>query len=132
MKSDLSKVEVGDKIFVVQLGWVEVLDKDGDFVYIKDGIRFPFDGFYCETHAHASAFTEYPFIGAEEIKQDTKVWFRSDDKDSWGVGYYSRFFENKHYVFWESQNSKYWESKKTKKGFEDDCWEIVVTKDPLK
>ena len=124
MKSDLSKVEVGDEIFVVQQGWVEVLDKDEDFVYIKDGIRFPFDGFYCETHAHASAFTEYPFIGAEEIEKDTLVYYRDNEEEAWRMGYYSHFKDGRHFVFCDSR----------KESETDDTasWHIVKTKNPLK
>ena len=124
MKSDLSKVEVGDEIWTVQRGWVEVLDKDEHHVHIKDDISYYLDGFYDEDHAHASAFTEYPF-GIEEIEKDTLVYCRDRPSLPWYMGYYSHCEGDWHFVFDDQKKST------EAKGC-CSSWASIRTRNPLK
>ena len=63
MKSDLSKVKVGDRIWTVQDGWVKVKSVNHSSYYpIFDGnSSFTLDGKFSRSHHHPSAFTFNPF-----------------------------------------------------------------------
>lgn len=76
MKSDLSKVKVGDKIWTIQEGWTEVID------VIKDDCCYPIDtkensytldGRYDYEDKHPSAFLTNPFES-----QEPKEWLVRD------------------------------------------------------
>ena len=125
MKSDLSKVKVGDKIWTIQSGWVIVkstvyypshpIFTDTECSYTIDGKQ------RCEDNA-PSAFTEYPFK-EQPIEKDTLVWFRDNESACWKVGYYSHYEDGQHWCFDSSKKSTETEELTT--------WEIVKTENPL-
>jgi len=63
MKSDLSKVKVGDSIWTIQEGWTEVIDNDKFVTYqIRTKKQlYTSDGKYRDTDHHPSAFLTNPF-----------------------------------------------------------------------
>ena len=123
MKSDLREVEVGDKIWTIQHGWVEVIRVDEDDYPIFAGEEYyRIDGKLDENHKYPSAFTEYPFK-EQVIEKDTPVWFRDHRDENWMVGYYSHLEEGIHHCFDYSRKST-----------ETDAiseWKIVTTENPL-
>ena len=122
MKSDLSKVKKGDKIWTIQNGWVRVVNVYTDSYPIDtDGHGYTIDGKRWKSDKYPSAFLECPFK-EQPIEKDTLVWFRDDENEWWSVGYYSHFENGKHFVFDAS-----------KKSTEADCseWLIVTTENPL-
>jgi len=62
LKSDLSKVKVGDWILVLQFGWEKVTVIYGRNVCLveTENSLFTNDGFYSEVHKHPTAFTDPP------------------------------------------------------------------------
>jgi hypothetical protein len=124
MKVDLSKVKVGDRIWTIEAGWEEVIDKDYSRNYpIKTpGNSYTFDGKISDEDKHPSAFLEYPFK-EQPIEKDTLVWFRDNEQESWRVGYYSHFKDGNHWCFCASKKS-------TEKS-DMAHWHIVTTENPL-
>ena len=124
MKSDLSKVEVGDKIWTIHLGWIEVTRIDTRFVYpvITGCHSYTFDGKFRLADKYPSAFLECPFK-EQPIEKDTIVWFRDYEDATWRVGYYSHFENGKHWCFVNSKKST---ETNTTNG-----WKIVTTENPL-
>ena len=124
MKSDLSKVKAGDKIWTISDGWTKVINIDHTDRYsIKTEIyTYTIDGKVCTSDKYPSAFLEYPFK-EHVIEKDTLVWFRDNEDTSWRVGYYSHLEDGRHFVFDHSKKST-----ETK-----DCnfWLIVTTENPL-
>jgi hypothetical protein len=124
MKSDLSKVEVGDEIWTIQLGWVEVLDKEysHDYPIKTPNDSYTFDGKISQSDKFPSAFLEYPFK-EQEIEKDTLVWFKDCEDAFWKVGYYSHFENDKHWCFDSSKKSNETNTVMS--------WKIVTTENPL-
>jgi len=123
MKSDLREVEVGDKIWTIQHGWVEVVNVDTDSYPIEtDGSCYTIDGKRSRGDKYPSAFTECPFK-EQPIKKDTLVLFRNSENENWRVGYYSHFENGKHFCFEYSKKST--ETRTT------NSWKIVTTENPL-
>lgn len=124
MKSDLSKVKVGDKIWTIQSGWTEVIqiNEKTDYPIRTEEDSYTFDGKSTIFEKHPSAFLEYPFK-EQPIEKDTVVWFRDGEDHSWINGYYSHFENGKHFCFANSLKSD--EAKAY-------CsWNIVTTENPL-
>lgn len=125
MKSDLSKVKAGDKIWTIQDGWTkikEITQSSQPKVIVENGTLYTLDGKYFTNNKYPSAFLEYPF-GEEPIEKDTLVWFRDDEEENWMIGYYSHFKNGNHYIFDAS-----------KKSTETDQvirWNIATTENPL-
>ena len=123
MKSDLRKVKVGDKIWTIQYGWVEVVNVETDSYPIEtDGSCYTIDGKRSKSDKYPSAFTEYPFK-EQPIEKDTIVWYRDDEDTSWMVGYYSHFEDGNHFCFHGSKKSTETNVK--------NVWNIVTTENPL-
>jgi hypothetical protein len=126
MKSDLRKVEVGDKIWTIQYGWVQVVNVDRDSYPIEtDGSCYTIDGKRWKGDKYPSAFLECPFKEQpiEKIEKDTLIWFRDRSHDFWKYGYYSHFENGKHYIFNDSKKSTETSSVQ--------AWYIVTTENPL-
>jgi hypothetical protein len=124
MKSDLSKVKVGDKIWTIEDGLVSVVSINNMDVYpieTKDN-TYTINGKWKKDAKYPSAFLEYPFK-EQPIEKDTLVWFRDNERMSWSVGYYSHSKKGNHWCFDGSKKST-----ETK-----DCleWKIVTTENPL-
>jgi len=126
MKSDLSKVKVGDKIWTIEEGLTKVVDID-----LNLDIKYPIetrantytiDGKVNVFYKFPSAFLEYPFK-EQQIEKDTLVWFRNAEAQHWMVGYYSHFENGKHFVFDAS--------KKSTEADGADRWYLVTTENPL-
>ena len=123
MKSDLSNLKVGDKIWTIEKGWEKVIS-----IYYEN--NFPIEtNNYCYNlngkkinEKFPSAFLEYPFY-EQEIEKDTLVWFRDCTSSSWLVGYYSHFKDDKHFCFACSNKST--ETNITH------SWNIVTTENPF-
>jgi len=124
MKSDLSKVKVGDKIWTIESGWIKVINTKGGNLYPIDteNHSYTLDGKVTIYDKYPSAFTEYPFK-EQLIEKDTLVWFRDSENENWMVGYYSHFEDGKHHCV------DY--SKKSTETFDNTNWEIVTTENPL-
>ena len=124
MKSDLSKVKVGDKIWTIQSGWVEVIkiNEKTNYPIETEEDSYTLDGKNTIFEKHPSAFLEYPFK-EQPIEKDTLVWFRDSEDENWMFGYYSHFKDGIHYCFEASLKSTETES------FND--WNIVTTENPL-
>jgi hypothetical protein len=127
MKSDLSKVKLGDKIFTIEEGWVEVIGVYTDSYPIETEGEYTYtiDGKLNEEDKYPSAFLECPFKEQEieEIEKDTLVWFRDKPNDFWKYGYYSHFENGKHYIFNDSKKSTETSSVQ--------AWYILTTENPL-
>ncbi len=124
MKSDLSKVKVGDKIFTIEDGLVNVISIDDTDKYPieTDGSCYTIDGKRSRGDKYPSAFLEYPFK-EQPIEKDEIVWFRDHEDENWMVGYYSHLEEGIHHCFDYSRKST-----------ETDAiseWRIVTTENPL-
>jgi len=126
MKSDLSKVKKGDRIWTIEKGWEEVTDIDlGDKYPIEtENLCYTYDGKFNVGDKHPSAFLEYPFK-EQEIEKDTLVWYRDDKYSSWRTGYYSHFEDGKHRCFNASMKSSETVATDISK------WNIVTTENPL-
>jgi hypothetical protein len=124
MKTDLSKVKVGDKIWTIQGGWEEVINIENGVVYSIKTINncYTIDGLRWKRDDFPSAFTEYPFK-EQSIEKDTLVWFRDSEHENWKIGYYSHFKDNTHFIFDYSQKSTHTTDFKE--------WNIVTTENPL-
>lgn len=124
MKSDLSKVKVGDKIWTIQNSFTEVLtvNLDMDYSIITEDCSYTIDGKLHISDKHPSAFLECPFK-EQPIEKDTLVWFRDSESSSWFVGYYSHFKDGIHYCFDYSKKSTETNSYIP--------WNIVTTENPL-
>ena len=123
MKSDLREVEVGDKIWTIQHGWVQVVNVDTDSYPIEtDGSCYTIDGKRSKGDKYPSAFLEYPFK-EQVIEKDTLVWARDFEEQMWRVGYYSHLENGRHRSFIESKKST--ETKETI------GWNILTTENPL-
>ena len=126
MKSDLSKVKAGDKIWTIKDGWVEVIrvDEDDYPIFAREEF-YRVDGKLDENDKYPSAFLEYPFKKQpiEKIEKDTLVWFRDRPTVFWMFGYYSHFENGKHYIFNDSKKSTETSSVQ--------AWYIVTTENPL-
>lgn len=124
MKSDLSNVKIGDKIFTITEGWQTVLSTDyHDLNKIETEKKaYRLDGRFNGSDKFPSAFAEYPFK-EQEIETDTIVWFRDCTSSSWLVGYYSHFKDDKHFCFACSNKST--ETNITH------SWNIVTTENPF-
>jgi hypothetical protein len=124
MKSDLSKVKVGDRIWTIEAGWEQVIDIDlGDKYPIEtENMCYTYDGKKYDTDKYPSAFLEYPFKD-QPIEKDTLVWCRNGEDFYWAVGYYSHFEDGKHFVFSASKKST--ETNSTTN------WNIVTTENTL-
>jgi hypothetical protein len=124
MKTDLSKVKVGDKIWTIVDGWTKVVDINLDYTYPIEtrNNTYELDGKVNIDDKYPSAFLEYPFK-EQPIEKDTLVWFKDCEDAFWKVGYYSHFENGKHYIF----NS----SKKSTEMNDTTYWEIVTTENPL-
>lgn len=124
MKSDLSKVKVGDKIWTIQGGWIEVIriDTSKTFPIDTECHSYTIDGKIYFNDKYPSAFLEYPFK-EQPIEKDTLVWFRDSEEENWMVGYYSHSKNESHYCF------DY--SKKSTETIGVTQWNIVTTENPL-
>ena len=125
MKSDLSKVKVGDKIWTIQEGWTNVETRTEYFEYpisTKKGYTYALDGKSHRDDIHPSAFLECQFK-EEPIEKDTLVYFRNNENECWKIGYYSHFRDGIHWCYVGSKKST--ETKRV----ED--WNIVTTENPL-
>ena len=124
MKSDLSKVEVGDKIWTIQDGWIEVtsIERDVNYQILTHRNSYTIDGKILKHHKYPSAFLEYPFK-EQPIEKDTLVYYRDDEEESWKVGYYAYFKNRKHFIFDDS--------KKSIATTATHSWNIVTTENPL-
>ena len=124
MKSDLSKVEVGDKIWTIQDGWIEVtsIERDVNYQILTNKNSYTIDGKILKRHKYPSAFLEYPFK-EQPIEKDTLVYYRDDEEESWRFGYYAYFKNRKHFVFDDS--------KKSIETTATHSWNIVTTENPL-
>jgi hypothetical protein len=124
MKSDLSKVKVGDKIWTIESGWTKVVNTNDSSVYPveTEDPCFTIDGKRWKSDKYPSAFLEYPFK-EQPIEKDTLVWFRDCEDASWKVGYYSHFKNGNHRCFIGS--------KKSTETNDTICWNIVTTENPL-
>lgn len=125
MKSDLSKVKVGDKIWTIQEGWTNVKKIDGDSEYPIQTTQieeYTINGKLYSDDKYPSAFLECPFK-EEPIEKDTLVWFRGSAAENWMVGYYSHSENESHYCF------DY--SKKSTETIGVSQWNIVKTENPL-
>jgi hypothetical protein len=123
MKSDLSNVKRGDKIWTIENGWEKVFSTDysekypietENCCYTINGKRY--------SEEFPSAFLEYPFK-EQEIEKDTIVWYRDNESMSWFNGYYSHYENGKHYCFNYSKKS-------TETTLATD-WKIVTTENPF-
>jgi hypothetical protein len=106
MKNDLSKVKVGDKIWTIQEGWVEVV-RIGlltEYFRTEAGLSYSLNGKRDVIDKYPSAFLEYPFK-EQPIEKDTLVYYRDDEEESWKVGYYAYFKNRKHFIFYNSKKS---------------------------
>lgn len=125
MKSDLSKVKVGDKIWTIQDGWTKVIAIEKDNLpIITDGDCYTNDGKRFLTNKYPSAFIECPFK-EEPIKRDTPVCFRNNENECWSVGYYS------HFDYQHQKHCCYVGSKKSTETSIYASWNIVTTENPL-
>jgi len=101
MKSDLSKVNVGDCIWTVQLGWAEVIEFDmyGEYpIYVKNKygrfMRFTVDGKLHKHDLYPSAFIE-PLKGFNAPpkpyipKKGDKVLVATSKRHPWLRRYFS-------------------------------------------
>jgi hypothetical protein len=125
MKSDLRKVKVGDKIWTIQDGWIEVIEIDNEepyYVIDTEIHTYTIDGKVNITNKYPSAFLEYPFK-EQPIEKDTLVYYRDDEDESWKVGYYAYFKNRKHFIFDDS--------KKSIATTATHSWNIVTTENPL-
>jgi hypothetical protein len=124
MKSDLSKVKVGDKIWTIESGWTKVVNTNDSSVYPveTENYTYTFDGKVNINYKYPSAFLECPFK-AEPIEKDTLVCFRDSEDENWMVGYYSHFEKNTHCTFDGS--------KKSTETNDTTYWKIVTTENPL-
>lgn len=125
MKSDLSKVKVGDKIWTIQEGWTSVtkIDEDSEYPIQTTQIEeYTIDGKFYSDDKYPSAFLEYPFKDPE-IEKDTLVYYRDFEHEPLKVGYYSHFEDSKHFVFDGS--------KKSTQTSDSHSWKIVTTENPL-
>lgn len=124
MKSDLSKVKVGDKIWTIQNSFTEVLtvNLDRDYSIVTEECSYTIDGKLHISDKHPSAFLEYPFKELS-IEKDTLVWFRDSENEAWKFGYYSHFKNGQHFCFLESKKS-------TETG-RFTSYKIVTTENPL-
>jgi hypothetical protein len=126
MKSDLSNVKIGDKIWTIQSGWEEVIainSVDKYPIETKSNC-FTIDGLRWRGDKYPSAFLEYPFK-EQSIEKDTLVYYRDHEEQEWSIGYYSHFSGEQHFIF---DNSK--KSIESKKG-DILPWKIVTTENPL-
>jgi hypothetical protein len=124
MKSDLSNVKVGDRIWTIHEGWTEVqyIQPSSEYPIITN-FSYTIDGKNHYSHKHPSAFLEYPF--ERPIEKDTLVWFRDYDYESWSVGYYSHFNDGNHFCFNGSKKSD------QTNVADRSLWRIVTTENPL-
>jgi len=124
MKTDLSKVEVGDRIWTIQNSFTEVLtvNLDRDYSIVTEECSYTIDGKLHISDKHPSAFLECPFKELP-IEKDTLVWFRDSEDENWMVGYYSHSQRGNHYCFDCS--------KKSTQIIAFTHWEIVTTENPL-
>lgn len=124
MKSDLSKVKVGDKIWTIQNGWTEVIqiNEETDYPIGTEEDSYTLDGKNTIFEKHPSAFLEYPFK-EQPIEKDTLVWFRDNEDEFWKFGYYSHFENGKHFCFIYSKKSTETEQLTS--------WNIATTENPL-
>jgi hypothetical protein len=124
MKSDLSKVKVGDRIFTIEEGWVNVISIDDTDKYPieTENYTYTIDGKVNIGDKYPSAFLEYPFK-EQPIEKDTLVYYRDDEEESWKVGYYAYFKNRKHFIFDDS--------KKSIATTATHSWNIVTTENPL-
>ena len=125
MKSDLSKVKVGGKIWTIEDGWTNVINIEHTDKYPieTENYTYTIDGKFDKNDKYPSAFTEYPFK-EQPIEKDTLVWFRDNESACWKVGYYSHYEDGQHWCFDSSKKSTETEELTT--------WEIVKTENPLK
>ena len=102
MKSDLSKVKVGGKIWTIEDGWTNVINIEHTDKYPieTENYTYTIDGKVNIDDKYPSAFLEYPFKKQpiEKIEKDTLVWFRDRPTVFWMFGYYSHFENGKHYM----------------------------------
>jgi hypothetical protein len=126
MKSDLSKVKVGDKIWTIQRGWEEVLDKEysHDYPIKTPNDSYTFGGKIADEDKYPSAFLEYPFK-EQEIEKDTLVWFRGHIDNHFNIGYYS------HYDMSTDLHHVFISSKKSNETTDTDAYNEVTTENPL-
>ena len=91
MKSDLSSVKVGDKIWTIQEGWVQVESiskKDVIYPILIKNYWYTLDGKLSEIDEHPSAFLENPFEKGitreveEGILREYKTWAFDAGHDS--------------------------------------------------
>lgn len=124
MKVDLSKVKVGDKIWTIEEGLTKVLSTDysTDFPIETEEGSFTLEGKFRMDDKYPSAFLEYPFK-EQPIEKDTLVWYKDYNHESWRVGYYSHFEDDKHFCFAGS-------GKSTEKNISF-SWNIVTTENPF-
>lgn len=124
MKSDLSKVKVGDKIWTIKEGWIEVkrIDTSETFPIDTECNSYTIDGKIYFDDKYPSAFLECPFKDLP-IEKDTLVYFRNNENECWKIGYYSHFRDGIHWCYVGSKKST--ETKRV----ED--WNIVTTENPF-
>ena len=85
MKSDLSSVKVGDKIWTIQEGWTEVENITGSIYPIKVGkYSYTLDGKKQLGYKHPSAFLINPFEITREIEEEILISFREYELKIWG------------------------------------------------
>jgi hypothetical protein len=105
MKSDLSKVKVGDKIWTIKYDWIEVIRiADQNYPILTEEACYTIDGKFDKNDKHPSAFLECPFK-EQVIEKDTLVYYRDEEDESWKIGYYAYFKNRKHFIFYNSKKS---------------------------
>jgi hypothetical protein len=124
MKSDLSNVKRGDKIWTIENGWEKVFSTKytEEYPIETEENCYTLNGKRNILNEFPSAFLEYPFK-EQEIEKDTLVWFRDSETHCWGIGYYSHLENGKHFIF----NG----SKKSTETKESLLWNIVTTENPF-
>jgi hypothetical protein len=107
MKSDLSNVKRGDKIWTIENGWEKVFSTKytEEYPIETEENCYTLNGKKNILNEFPSAFLEYPFKKEQEIEKDTLVWYRDNETMSWFIGYYSHYENGKHYCFNYSKKS---------------------------
>lgn len=102
MKSDLSKVKVGDSIFTIQNGWVRVKEVTDGVTYpiLAWGVTYTIEGKLCGTDACPCAFTHNPFESQFE-----GYWAMVSDypitENNKGVKRFVFMEKNGNYIAWD-------------------------------
>lgn len=95
--NDISKAEIGDYLWTVQLDWAEVINNDGHIVKVvrgNDSRSYYLNGRYLELDTHPSAFFKPPAgfkAGPKpcKFKVNQKVLVRNSEDGKWHRRYFS-------------------------------------------